>query len=187
MPATIGDNSKNELTPAQRKAIYMQHFNAILIQTEVCKAENAVRLKLRKEAKADGIILADIDFGLRCAQIQDPQVIIDEQRRRAEIGKFFALPIGTQGEFELDREPLVDRATRDGEAAGYRALDPDANPHDPNSEPGRAWLAAWKAAQAQMLEDFQQGMLIQQAKRANEPAAARDDDGENDPPDDDSE
>jgi len=184
MSAKIGHNS-SDLTARQYRALYMQHFNAILAQTEVCKAENAARLKLRKEAKADGIILADIDFGMRCAQIEDPQVITDEKRRQLEIMKFFALPLGTQGEFELDREPIVERAAREGEYAGYAAKDRDSNPYDVNSEPGRAWAAAWDDAQANMLEDLRQAMEIRRAKREAEANAAAGDDGENDPPEDD--
>ncbi len=183
MPATIGDNSK--LTPAEQKALYMHHFGLILKQTEKCKAENATRLKLRKDAKADGIILSDIDFGLRCAQIEDPQIIINEQIRRAEIGRYFALPIGAQSEFDFDREPAVDRARREGEAAGFEGKNADTVPYDENSDQGRAWTEGWKAAQAQMAADLQAAMEkknADRAKRAADLAAA--DTNENDPDDD---
>ncbi|MDX0262931.1 hypothetical protein GOC60_17265 [Sinorhizobium meliloti] len=185
MHATIGDNSK-ELTPAEQKALFMHHFGNILKQTERCKAENALRLKLRKEAKADGIVLADIDFGLRCAQIEDPQIIVNEQKRRAEIGRYFALPIGAQSEFDFDREPAMDRARREGERAGYEAANADTNPYDLNSDQGRAWTDGWKAAQEQMAADLQTAMEKKQAdraKKASDLAAA--DTGENDPDDDD--
>lgn len=185
MHATIGDNSK-ELTPAEAKALYMHHFGEILKQTERCKAENALRLKLRKEAKADGIVLADIDFGLRCAQIEDPQIIVNEQKRRAEIGRYFALPIGAQSEFDFDREPAVDRARREGERAGYENGNFDTNPYDENSEQGRAWADGWKEAQAEMVQALKSAMEKKQAdraKKASDLAAA--DTGENDPDDDD--
>ncbi|NEI52678.1 hypothetical protein GR217_34230 [Rhizobium leguminosarum] len=182
MHATIGDNS-NDLTPAERKALFMHHFQAIMAQTAVCHRENEERKRLRKLAKTDGIILADVDFGLRCATIEDPQVIVEEQQRRHEIGRFFALPMGAQGDFEFDREPLVDRAARLGEAAGYAAKDRDSCPYDdPNSEPGRAWLAAWDGAQAQMLADLATAMEKANAKRAKADGTAEDD-GENDPDD----
>jgi ribosome modulation factor len=183
MPATIGDNSKHELTLAERKAIYFDHFNKIMRQTAICKAENEVRKTLRKEAKAAGIILSDIDFGMRCATIEDPQVVVDEQARRAEIGRFFALPIGSQVDFEFDREPAVDRAARQGEAAGYAGKDRDAAGYDLNSDQGRAWLAAWDDAQANMLADLAAGMEKANAKKAAD-AAAKDDDGSNDPDED---
>lgn len=187
MHATIGDNSK-ELTPAEQRALYMHHFNQILVQTEKCKAENAIRLKLRKEAKANGIVLADIDFGLRCAQIEDPNIIVDEQKRRAEIGRYFALPIGAQTEFDFDREPAVDRARREGERAGYEAADFDTNPYDEDSAQGRAWADAWKDAQAEMAAALQSAMEKKQADRAKKAAdLAATDTGENDPPDDEEE
>lgn len=184
MPATIGDNSK-DLTPAEQKALFMHHFGEILKQTDVCKAENAKRLALRKQAKADGIVLADIDFGLRCAQIEDPQIIINEQQRRAQIGQYFALPIGAQTEFDFDREPAVDRARREGERAGYEATSPNTNPYDENSAQGRAWAKGWKEAQAEMAANLQSAMEKKQADRAKKAAdLAAADDGGNDPEDD---
>ncbi|RVG38261.1 hypothetical protein CN233_03825 [Sinorhizobium meliloti] len=185
MPATIGDNSK-DLTPAEQKALFMHHFGEILKQTDICKAENAKRLALRKQAKADGIVLADIDFGLRCAQIEDPQIIINEQQRRAQIGQYFALPIGTQTEFDFDREPAVDRARREGERAAYEAASPNTNPYDENSAQGRAWAKGWKEAQAEMAANLQSAMEKKQADRAKKAAdLAAADDGGNDPEDDD--
>jgi ribosome modulation factor len=184
MHATIGDNSK-DLTPSEAKALYMHHFQAILAQTEKCKAENAERARLRKLAKADGVILADIDFGLRCATLEDPQVIVDEQRRRAEIGRYFALPIGAQTEMDFDREPIIERAAREGEAAGFAGKNADTVPYDENSDPGRAWTEGWKKAQAQMLADLEAAMLKKQAARAD--ADASNDTGENDPDEDDDE
>lgn len=186
MPATIGDNS-NALTPAEAKALYMHHFQAIQAQTEIVKAENAERKRLRKLAKADGVILADIDFGIRVATLEDPMIVVEEQRRRAEIGRYFALPIGAQTELDFAREPLVERAAREGEAAGFAGKSADACPHDANSDAGRVWLDHWKKAQAQMLADWQAAMEKKQADRASaaDPSAA--DNGENDPPEDDDE
>lgn len=177
MHATIGDNSK-DLTPAESKALFMHHFGIILKQSEICKAENNKRLKLRKEAKADGIILADIDFALRCAQIEDPDIIVNEQRRRAAIGQYFALPIGAQTEFDFDREPAVDRAKREGEAAGYAAKNADEVPYEENSDLGRAWLAGWKAGNMQLA---QWTIAKQKADAASAKAVV--DDGANDPDD----
>ncbi|MDW9804229.1 hypothetical protein GOA91_15080 [Sinorhizobium meliloti] len=185
MRATIGDNSK-DLTPAEQKALFMHHLGEILKQTDICKAENAKRLALRKQAKANGIVLADIDFGLRCAQIEDPQIIINEQQRRAQIGQYFALPIGAQTEFDFDREPAVDRARREGERAGYEAASPNTNPYDENSTQGRAWAKGWKEAQAEMAANLQSAMEKKQADRAKKAAdLAAADDGGNDPEDDD--
>ncbi|AEG54056.1 hypothetical protein GOB42_27035 [Sinorhizobium meliloti] len=185
MPATIGDNSK-DLTPAEQKALFMHHLGEILKQTDICKAENAKRLALRKQAKADGIVLADIDFGLRCAQIEDQQIIINEQQRRAQIGQYFALPIGAQTEFDFDSEPAVDRARREGERAGYEAASPNTNPYDENSAQGRAWAKGWKEAQAEMAANLQSAMEKKQADRAKKAAdLAAADDGGNDPEDDD--
>jgi ribosome modulation factor len=182
MHAKIGDNS-HELTPAETKALFMHHFDKVLKQTEICKAENAIRQKLRKEAKADGIILSDIDFGLRCAQIEDPQIIIDEQKRRAEIGRFFALPIGAQTDMDFDRMPAIDRARELGEAAGYASKNTDTVPYDENSDQGRAWLEGWKTGNMRLAEDFETAHQKKSASRNDADTAA--DDGENDPDNDD--
>jgi hypothetical protein len=175
--AAIGDNSK-ELTPAEDKALYMHHFRAVLAQTEICNRENEERKRLRKLAKADGIVLSDIDFGLRCATIDDPQIIADQLVRHSEIAQFFALPVGTQVELNLDREPAVDRAKREGTAAGFAAKD-RASPYGIDSKQGQAWLGAYDAAQKKAADDLAAAMLKKQAARA--------DDGDNDPDDDETE
>lgn len=186
MHATIGDNS-NALTPGEAKALYMHHFQAIQKQTEIVRAENAERKRLRKLAKADGVILADIDFGLRVVTLEDPMIVVEEQRRRAEIGRYFALPIGAQTELDFGREPLVERAAREGERAGYEGKNADTCPYDAASDAGRVWLDHWKQAQAQMLADWKSGMEKKQAERASAANPAAADNGENDPPEDDDE
>src|SRR5882672_10125477 len=65
MPATIGDNSKMKLTQAQQKALYFDHFHPILRQQKVVDAAKAELAHLRKLAKAEGIMLRDINYGLR--------------------------------------------------------------------------------------------------------------------------
>jgi hypothetical protein len=173
MPAAIGDNSR-ELTPAERRALYFNHYAKIAAQTEICRQANEERKRLRKVAKADGIVLSDVDYGLRCATIEDPDIIVAEQIRRNEIARWFALPVGQQADFDFNRQPLVERAAAEGRAAGYAAKD-RTPPHDIASKAGQAWLSAYDEAQAAMRADLAAAMTKKNAGKAKA------DDGSNDP------
>lgn len=172
---TNGHNS-GELSPAEHKALYMHHFRAIEAQTAVMQRENTERKRLRKLAKADGIPLSDIDFGLRCSQIEDQSIIADQMMRESQIAQFFALPVGVQTGFDFEREPINDRAKREGNAAGYAGRDRVA-PYDETSKPGQAWLKAYDAGKAQADGDTESALQKVKARAARE----AEDDGENDP------
>lgn len=137
----------SELTPAERKALFMDHYRPIAAQLEIVNEAKAEYNRLRKLAKADKIKLADIDFALRCAEVDDPDIIVDDLRRQAEIAAWFALPIEYQSDMfgNFSREPSEDRARREGRAAGASGI--GSNPYDENSAPGRAWAEEWASEQ----------------------------------------
>lgn len=180
MDAATGHNS-NELTPDERKALFLDHMRKISAQQSICDREGEERKRLRKVAKADGILLADIDYGLRILKIEDPTIIVAELRRRSEIAHWFALPIGTQSEMfdEFEREPAVDRAFREGMIAG--SLGKDCNP--PYGSPSAvydSWKDGWRQSQDRMAQDLKSAMEKKNAdirKKEEEQVAAEDDIG----------
>ena len=137
-----GHNS--ELTPAEIKALKFHHFHAISAQKAKVAEQQAEYKRLRKLAKADGIVLSDIDFMMKCADIEDETILTDRAKREAEIMAWFALPVSFQPDMftDLDAEPLEDRAAREGEAAGYQGKDA-VPPYDASSTTGQAWMKAW--------------------------------------------
>lgn len=163
-----GHNS-NELTPAERKALLMHHMRTISAQVAICDRENEERKRLRKLAKADGIQLADIDYGLRVLTIEDPQIIIDEQKRHHELAEWFGVPVFTQAEFDFEREPAIDRARREGRAAGAMGKDRDP-PYGASSAQANAWLDGWHEEQNRMLADMTSAMEKRQRARDAEKA-----------------
>lgn len=173
-----GHNS-GELSPAEHRAVFMFHFNAVLAQTEICIRENDERKRLRKLAKAAGIPSADLDYALRIATIEDQQIIRDEHIRHAQIAAFFALPLGTQTDLDFDAEPIEDRAAREGEAAGYRDAE-RTSPFGDNSKASKAWLKAYDKARAAAEADR---ATAEEKIRQRTASATADDTGENDPDD----
>lgn len=152
MAEAAGHNS--ELTPAEWKAIKFDHFHKIMAQKAKRDAEDAEYKRLRKMAKADKIVLSDIDFMMKCADIEDDTILTDRLKREAEIASWFALPIQFQADmFDVGLEPLEDRAAREGEAAGYRGKEP-APPYDTASDAGQAWLKAWHAGNERRMSDL---------------------------------
>lgn len=165
MPAAIGDNSMQ--SEVGDRALFFHHFTAIKKARDKVDAARAAEKVLRKEAKVDGIILKDIDFGLYVVGLEDDQIAINETVRRVRQLRWMGLAIGTEPELDFEREPIVERASREGAAAGRLALKRET-PYAADSEPGRAWLANYDAAQAEVAENWKDEMLRRQADKRTE-------------------
>jgi ribosome modulation factor len=155
-PPETGHNS-GELTPSEWRALHFHHFRAIEAQKAIVKAAQDALKTLRKTAKADGCVMADLDYMARCAELEDPAIVPEELRRRAEIASWFALPVNYQPDMFVDRMPLDERAEEEGVAAGLAGKDPKP-PYDETSSAGQRWLVGWHRGQAQMREDLQRAM-----------------------------
>lgn len=165
--ADVGHNS-GELTPAEGRALMFHHFRLIEAQKVVVKAAQDDLKKLRKTAKADGLVMADLDFMARCADLEDPTIAPAELKRRAEIASWFALPVNFQPDMFTDRMPLDDRAYEEGIAAGLQGKDPVA-PYDQASGTGQRWLQGWHEGQRQMRDE-----LVTAMTKKNSANAAKD-------------
>lgn len=164
-PAT-GHNS-GELTPAESRALMFHHFNLIEAQKAVVKAAQDDLKKLKKTAKADGLVMADLDYMARCAELEDPTIVPEEMRRRAEIASWFALPVNFQPDMFTDRMPLDERAYEEGVAAGFQGKDPTA-PYDASSSAGQRWLEGWHEGQRQMRDDLEAAMTKRNAGKSGD-------------------
>jgi len=165
MPAAIGDNSMN--AEVGDRSLYMHHFRAIRAARAKVDEAKAVESDLRKKAKVDGIVLADINYGLRIVSIKDDSIIVDEAVRHIRIQRWMGLPIGAEPELDFEREPLIERAEREGFAAGNIAAE-RASPYGDGSEATNVYLAAYDRAQAEV----QANWLVEQQRRASERQAA---------------
>lgn len=157
-----GHNS--ELTPEQRKALFFDHYRPIAAQLELVREAQAAYKKLRKEAKAEGIALWEVDYALKCAEVDDDTIIPSRIRREAEIASWFALPVDFQPDMfgDFSREPGEDRARREGRAAG--ASGKGSNPYDEHSPLGRAWAEEWTKEQ----ETAREALKVAMEKRNTE-------------------
>src|SRR5262245_39488117 len=118
MTAKAGHNS--ELSAGEQRALMFHHFNAIEAQKALVKEAQDALKKLRKTAKADGSVMADLDYMARCAALEDPDIVPAEILRRAEIASWFALPVNYQPDMFTDRTPIEDRAFEEGKASGLQ-------------------------------------------------------------------
>lgn len=168
-----GHNS--EPTAEDRRARFFNHYRPIAAQLEKVREAQAAYKKLRKEAKAEGIALWEIDYALRCAEVEDENVITDRIKREAEIAAWFALPIEFQPDMfgDFGREPAEDRARREGRKAGATGF--GSNPYDENSPVGRAWAEAWSKEQAAAREAMQADMERRNAELIKTTAGIPDD------------
>lgn len=175
MTAEAGHNS--ELTLAEWRALHFHHFRRIEDQKAAVKAAQAELKTLRKAAKADGCVMADLDYMARCADLEDPEIVPEEIRRRAEIASWFALPVNYQPDMFVDRAPIDDRAFEEGKAAGLRGKNPEA-PYDAASKAGQEWLRGWHEGQRIMRDDLQSAMEKRNAAKEGDELIQGHDDGD---------
>lgn len=142
-----GHNSEG-MTAEERKALFFDHYRPIAAQLEKVRIEQAEYKRLRKLAKAENIALWEIDYALKCAEVEDENIIPEKIKREAEIAAWFALPVEYQPDMfgDFSREPSEDRARREGRKAGATGV--GGNPYDENSDLGRIWAGEWDKEQA---------------------------------------
>jgi len=171
----IGHNATTELTEAERKSLFMHHFRRVQAQAAKVKIEADELKRLRKLAKADTIVLADLDFAARCAQVDDAAIVPEEIKRHIEIAQYFALPVGVQTEMDFEREPANDKAKREGMAAFYAGSPREPTQYAPDSRSGQAYMKAWDAAQsveqADLAAAFQKKNALRDMVAAQETSA----------------
>ncbi|WP_157632729.1 hypothetical protein [Hoeflea sp. 108] len=160
-----GHNS--ELSVGEQRALMFHHFNLIEAQKGIVRSAQDALKKLKKTAKADGLVMADLDYMARCAALEDPDIVPAEILRRAEIASWFALPVNFQPDMFVDRTPLEDRAFEEGKAAGLLGKGPEA-PYDAASAAGQAWLQGWHEGQRIMREDLQSAMEKRNAAKGGD-------------------
>lgn len=182
MPAMTNGHNSGELTPAQSKALFMFHYQEIADATDVANAANEIRKTKRKEAKAHGIVLADIDYGLRVAKVEDTNIIMQELIRHQEIASFFGLPVGTQVDMDFEAEPLLDRLKREGFAAGYARRD-RTPPVEEQSRQGQAWLKEYDKGRTQQANDLASAMETIETRERAQTSDGQPDDGADNPDD----
>lgn len=140
MDASVGHNHRLNATEA--RALFQDHFKLFLRADAAVRAAQAEKKRLKKQAKADGILSRDLDFALRVVTVEDSDILLEEHASRARILAWQGVLPGTQAIFDFDREPAIDRAAREGEAAGFNGRDPTP-PYDASTPQGQKWLAAW--------------------------------------------
>jgi hypothetical protein len=175
MDASLGHNHR--LSATEQRALFQHHFMPFMKADEAVKAATAERKRIKKLAKADGVLSRDLDFALRCATIDDETVLLDEHASRARILAWQGLLPGQQALFDFDAEPAVDVAARAGEAAGFNGRDP-VPPHDASTQQGQRWMEAWHIGNKARTEALQSALAKVAADRPK-PETADDEDDDN--------
>lgn len=143
--AEMGDNAK--LTEAQEQALFFDNLKKVKALKEEMAAVNSQLRNQYKVAKADGFAKKDIDYALKIEAQSDDEAIAD-MKRRAMLARWMRIPMGVQPDMfdEPDREPIDEKAEKDGLAAGMKGVD-GRSPYDPGSKNDKAWMAGWHEGQ----------------------------------------
>lgn len=150
-----GHNS--DLTEGERKALFFHHLNTIQAQTAVVDKANEEKKRLRKLAKADGIILSDIDFAQKALEIEDNSILPERLRRETEIAQWLNLPVLFQPDLFEDRAPAVDRIKEDGRVAGLNGRNAESG-YAEGSDEDTIWLEGWEEGQQVLRDDLESAM-----------------------------
>lgn len=154
----------HNLTPTETRAKLFRHFNAVEEAKALVKAAQEELKRRRKAAKAEDIVMADLDYMARCANLEDPTIVPAEILRRAEIASWFALPIEFQPDMFTDRSPIDATAFKQGETAAL--LGKSCEPaFGADSSTGQSWIAGWHEGQRQRREDMEADMLRRNAEK----------------------
>lgn len=152
----------------------LRHVAAIRRLTQAKDdAVNKIR-NARKQAKDDGIDLKTLDRVMR-EQFTPPEELLADHNKLVSYRRFLALPIGAQMSFldpiqgEITPERIKAEAKSEGEQAGLRGEGVDRNPHDPNSDAGRAWLDGQEIGQQKMRDAMAFDMNARNAAAAQKP------------------
>jgi hypothetical protein len=153
--AEAGDNSK--LTDSEFKSLRFHHFNSISAQKAIVAEQQVEYKRLRKLAKSDGIAISDIDFMIRCAEIEDPEIITNQLRSMTQIAEWFALPVSYQPDMFVDRAPALERIEAEGEVAGLSGMT-GVSDYGAASPEDQAWLKGWAKGQKSLSDDMVSAM-----------------------------
>ena len=170
-----GHNS--DLTEGERKALFFHHLNTIQAQTAVVDKANEEKKRLRKLAKADGIILSDIDFAQKALEIEDNSILPERLRRETEIAQWLNLPVLYQPDlFEVeDRAPAMDRIREDGRVAGLNGRNAESG-YAEGSDEDTIWLGGWEEGQQVLRDDLESAMEKKNAAKQQVENEAEQDD-----------
>ncbi|MEX3008338.1 hypothetical protein [Hoeflea sp. TYP-13] len=163
----VGHNS--ELTEGERKALFFHHFKRVQAQVDICKKANEEKKRLRKVAKADGIILSDIDFAIRAIDLEDQSIIPDRLKREMEIANWLNMPVQFQPDLFADRAPAMERIKADGVTAGLESKNGES-PHEKGTDEDKAWLEGWEEGQQVLRDNLKSAMEKKNAAKAEEEA-----------------
>ncbi|MCO6050871.1 hypothetical protein NGM99_13890 [Mesorhizobium sp. RP14(2022)] len=145
--AAVGHNS-GDMSETDRKALFFLNRDDYWKAMAAKKAADA-RVKLvGKQIKADlgehGLLQIKAYEQSQTAEGKAELQAKQEAERQAMA--WAGVPINTQLDLLTDLAPLDERAFNDGQDAGMRGETLD-NPHDPNTDAGRAYEKGWKSGQ----------------------------------------
>lgn len=175
-PAAAEDNSEPAPSPIknedERAQFEEQTFLSVLEKVRSGKSaigeEMADINEAYKRLKAVGFTKADIKWAFELEE-KDSGEVIATMQRRIRIAKMLGHGLARQLElYETDRAPIEERAYDEGLAAGKLRKGQSANPYDPTSAAGQAWLRGEADGNAFVNKDLSQFMEGQAGAGADE-------------------
>lgn len=154
--AAVGHNSSK--APEVDQTTFLYFLGRQKEIEEELSALKAKKKKLRRQARDEGIVLADMDAMLRLEALGD-DAVEEHFRNQIQYARYMRLPVGTQlGFFDEEvpeaKETTPEKSKQDGRAAGLRGSDLSDNPHEMNTKAGQGWAEGWHDGQKELAEQL---------------------------------
>lgn len=149
------------------EVIFLKHIQKInAAEKRKDDAVNALRT-MRKAAKQDGIVLADMDAARRLLKLAAGEVE-SQFNNVVRYSKYLGAPVYSQFDMFNNDEDGIGRASREGASAGRTGASEGSNPYDAASPEGQAWLSHYRDEQARLMSAFKDldGKTVEETEKA---------------------
>ena len=168
-----GHNS--ELTEVERKALFLHHLDPIYRAHLKRKEANEELKRLKKVAKADGIMTMHVNYAIKCRDAEDDNALASGLLGTLEVARWLNVPLGTQFEM-FDGESDRSEIANDGYSAGWLGTECRA-PEELAAKEQDEWLQAWHAGQKERQAAWKQALLKKKAAEEEDGATDQGDSG----------
>ena len=155
-PASDRKVSTKHNSPEASQETLLRHAGILNAKKAAADKASASYRSARKSAKDEGCNLGDLDAAMKLLKLTTVEAR-QKHNRLATYLRWLGAPIGEQmslfddegGEITIER--VIAEAGAEGRMAASRGEFASANPHDPNSDAGRAWAEEYQKQHALML------------------------------------
>lgn len=154
------------------EGVLLRHVAIVRSKELAAKNASQAVAQAKKEAKKDGVDLKMLSRKMK-QQLQTYEEMVAEHNQSVAYDRMLHFPIGAQMHFieiasadDMTPEIIKTEAKNEGRQCALRGGSVGDNPHDANSDAGRAWLDGYDIGQSKLRDAMQFDMEEKNKKKA---------------------